>query len=106
MGEIVAEIQRRELSVAVVGMGVPKQEQLAIKLHELCPELAIYTCGGFISQMSKAGGFCYYPEWINKYGLRSFYRIYREGGRMIRRYTVEYKEFYGRALVLLLRARQ
>lgn len=62
--------------VIVVGMGTPKQEEFAIELKKSGWKGVAFTCGGFFHQSS--GSLIYYPEIINKYNLRSFYRIFNE----------------------------
>lgn len=62
----------------IVGMGTPKQEEFAILLKEAGYKGSVFTCGGFIHQT--AGGLTYYPEWVDKYNLRGFYRQYKEKG--------------------------
>ncbi len=77
--------------VVIVGMGVPLQELLLARLkHNQYEGLAI-TCGGFFDQYLQAT--YYYPPLINRLNLRFAYRLYKEPGRLWRRYLIEYKEF-------------
>ena len=46
-----------------------------------------YTCGGFLHQT--ANHIQYYPHWINRLGLRAFYRIYDEP-KLFKRYFIDY----------------
>lgn len=68
----------------VVGMGTPLQEQFAIDLKAKGYDGIIFTCGGFLHQT--ANGIDYYPNWVNKYNLRGFYRQYKEKGIFRRNY--------------------
>jgi len=70
----------------VIGMGAPLQEQFAIDLKENGYNGVAFTCGGFLHQTSN--GINYYPEWINRYNLRAFYRLYKEKGMFKRLYNV------------------
>lgn len=70
----------------IVGMGSPIQEQFAIDLKEAGYKGIVFTCGGFLHQT--AAGIKYYPDWINKYNLRAFYRLYKEKGLAKRLYNV------------------
>ena len=60
----------------VVGMGAILQEKFLLDLKDAGFEGIGFTCGGFIRQSSN--GINYFPKWIDKYHLRSFYRLYKE----------------------------
>lgn len=70
----------------IIGMGAPIQEQFAIDLKEAGYRGIVFTCGGFLHQT--ANGINYYPDWINRYNLRAFYRLYKEKGLFKRLYNV------------------
>ena len=70
----------------IVGMGSPLQEQFVFELKKSGFTGIAFTCGGFFHQTSK--GVNYYPEWINRYNLRAFYRLYKEKGLFKRLYNV------------------
>lgn len=70
----------------IVGMGSPIQERFCIDLKEAGYKGIAFTCGGFLHQT--ADGINYYPEWINKYNLRAFYRLFHEKGLWRRLYNV------------------
>ena len=70
----------------VIGMGSPLQEQYAVELKEAGYNGTVFTCGGFLHQSTNSIN--YYPEWINKYNLRAFYRLFREKGLWGRLYNV------------------
>lgn len=74
--------------VLVVGMGAPLQERLLVDLKALGWTGTGFTCGGFIHQTKSASG-NYYPDWIDRYGLRFAYRMYREPNT-VRRYFFTY----------------
>lgn len=63
--------------ILIVGMGIIKQEQFLSKVRDAGYQGIGFTCGGFIHQTAqdKAG---YYPNWVDKYGLRFIYRMYKE----------------------------
>ena len=73
--------------IAILGMGAPQQDEFAVFLKDQGFNGTIYTCGGFIHQtVSKLH---YYPKWIDKYNLRTFYRLLKERyvwGRLFRYY--------------------
>ena len=62
------------------------QEQFALDLKSRGYNGIVFTCGGFLHQ--SANDINYYPEWINKYNLRAFYRIVKEKGLWARLYNV------------------
>lgn len=70
----------------IIGMGSPLQEQFAIDLKKAGYKGIAFTCGGFLHQT--ANRINYYPEWINKYNLRAFYRLTHEKGMFKRLYNV------------------
>lgn len=70
----------------VIGMGSPLQEQFALDLKNAGYKGVVFTCGGFLHQ--SAHNINYYPEWVNKYNLRAFYRLFHEKGLWGRLYNV------------------
>ena len=61
----------------IVGMGIVKQEDFLLKVKDAGYLGVGFTCGGFIHQIAKDKAE-YYPEWIDKHGLRFVYRMYKE----------------------------
>ena len=61
----------------IVGMGIVKQEDFLLKVKDAGYLGVGFTCGGFIHQIAKDKAE-YYPEWIDKHGLRFIYRMYKE----------------------------
>lgn len=61
----------------IVGMGIVNQEKFLLKVKNAGFQGVGFTCGGFIHQTAQNVG-QYYPEWVNKHGLRFFYRMYKE----------------------------
>lgn len=80
------DIVRISSDFVVVGMGSPLQEQFVYKLKEAGYKGVAFTCGGFLHQSSN--NINYYPNWINKYNLRAFYRLFHEKGIWGRLYNV------------------
>ena len=71
---------------AIVGMGAPLQEQFALDLRDAGFKGIVFTCGGFLHQT--ADRINYYPDWVNRYNLRAFYRLFHEQGLWGRLYNV------------------
>ncbi len=82
----IAEIVRSDSDFAVIGMGSPLQEQFALDLKNAGYKGIVFTCGGFLHQT--ANRINYYPDWVNKYNLRAFYRLFHENGLWGRLYNV------------------
>lgn len=63
--------------ILIVGMGVIKQEQFLLKVRNAGYQGIGFSCGGFIHQTSQDKAE-YYPDWVDKHGLRFVYRMYKE----------------------------
>lgn len=74
--KILETIIQSNPSIVVIGMGVPLQEKLVLKLVKKGYKGVCYTCGGFMHQTSE--GINYYPKWVDKMNLRMPYRIIKE----------------------------
>ncbi len=61
----------------IVGMKSIMQEQFLIKVKKAGFCGMGFTCGGFISQISKFG-LVYYPAWMDRENLRFVYRLWKE----------------------------
>lgn len=77
MDEEAKKIVTQHPDFLIVGMGIIKQEQFLLKVRDAGFQGIGFTCGGFIHQTAqdKAG---YYPDWVDKHGLRFVYRMYKE----------------------------
>ncbi len=77
MDEEAKKIVTQHPDFLIVGMGIIKQEQFLLKVRDAGYQGIGFTCGGFIHQTAqdKAG---YYPDWVDKHGLRFVYRMYKE----------------------------
>lgn len=72
------DIIKSGASFCIVGMGTPMQENFIVSLRDAGFDGISFTCGGFLHQTS--GRLKYYPDWVNKYNLRAFYRLFHEKG--------------------------
>lgn len=82
----IAAIIQSNCDFVIIGMGSPLQEQFAIDLKNAGFKGIAFTCGGFLHQT--ADRIQYYPNWINRYNLRAFYRLFHEKGMWKRLYNV------------------
>jgi N-acetylglucosaminyldiphosphoundecaprenol N-acetyl-beta-D-mannosaminyltransferase len=71
----------------VLGMGMPRQEQLASLIRSRLPGAPLIICGGAIldflgGKVSRA------PQWMRNSGTEWIYRLAREPRRLFRRYVI------------------
>lgn len=83
---VINNIVKENPDFTIVGMGSPLQEQFCIDLKNSGYKGIAFTCGGFLHQT--AARLNYYPDWINRYNLRAFYRLFHEKGLWGRLYNV------------------
>lgn len=76
--EALREIVETAPDFTIVGMGSPLQEQFVVDLKDAGYKGNAFTCGGFLHQTTERIN--YYPDWINRYNLRAFYRLFKEKG--------------------------
>lgn len=91
--ECIDSIVDKDIRIAIVGMGGFFQEQFALKLRASGWRGTLFTCGGYLDQLAE-GSLTYYPRLINDMNLRAPYRVLKEPGRLIPRYTLGYLPFY------------
>ena len=82
----IADIVNKNPDFVIVGMGSPLQVQFCIDLKNAGYKGIAFTCGGFLHQTAKRLN--YYPDWVNRYNLRAFYRLFHEKGLWGRLYNV------------------
>lgn len=77
--------------ILVCGMGSVRQEAFLLGMGALGWRGWGFTCGGFLDQLH--GQLHYYPGWVDRANLRWAYRLFREPGRLWRRYLIQYSQF-------------
>ena len=93
--DIVEEVLALDPDFVLCGLGVPRQETLALALRDAGYSGVVCTCGGFLDQYAQ--GAQYYPAWVDRLELRWVYRMWREPRRLWRRYLLFYPGFFLRA---------
>lgn len=83
---VIRDIVELNPDFTIVGMGSPIQENFVLDLRENGYKGIAFTCGGFLHQT--ANRINYYPEWVDKYNLRAFYRLTHEKGLTKRLFDV------------------
>ena len=83
----------------ILGMGMPKQEKVSMKLADAISHPCVIVNGGAIIDFL-ADRFPRAPESWRKLGLEWLYRLTREPKRLFQRYVVGNAVFLGRAALL------
>ena len=73
-----------------IALGVPKQDRLAVELRRRMPHLVLLGIGGTFEILGPQGSRA--PRWMQKGGLEWLYRLFREPGRLWRRYLINYPQ--------------
>jgi exopolysaccharide biosynthesis WecB/TagA/CpsF family protein len=86
-------------SLIVLGMGMPRQEQLAAVLRAALQHPCLIVCGGAIIDFL-GGKTPRAPEWMRGAGLEWLFRLALEPQRLFRRYVIGNPLFIARACSL------
>jgi N-acetylglucosaminyldiphosphoundecaprenol N-acetyl-beta-D-mannosaminyltransferase len=73
-------------SIVFVGLGQPRQEELAVELRSQLPNAAIMCVGGLFEVMSGEDRTC--PSLMQRWGMEWMFRLAREPRRVWRRYLL------------------
>lgn len=97
--------QAQQSALIVLGMGMPRQEEVALVLRKELTHPCLIVCGGAIldflgGKMPRA------PEWMQRSGVEWVYRLGCEPRRLFRRYVIGNPVFMWRALKLSYLARR
>jgi len=88
-------------ALIVLGMGMPRQEQVARELRATLDHPCLIVCGGAILDFL-GGKTSRAPRWMRGAGVEWLYRLGLEPRRLFRRYVVGNPLFVARALKLAL----
>lgn len=89
--------------VIVLGMGMPRQEEVAVALRAALGFSCLIVCGGAIIDFL-GGKTPRAPQWMRRTGLEWVYRLGREPRRLFRRYVAGNPVFLGRAVRMTTRS--
>lgn len=92
-----AEAQQSEL--IILGMGMPRQEEVALALREQLTHACLIVCGGAILDFL-GGKTPRAPAWMQRSGTEWMYRLACEPRRLFKRYVLGNPVFVWRALQL------
>lgn len=85
--DVCRQIRESGADVLWLGLGTPRQEQVAVQARELLAGVAwVRTCGGLFDHYG--GGVSRAPDWMQALGLEWLYRAAREPLRLGWRYLV------------------
>jgi len=86
-------------AIIVLGMGMPRQEEVAGLLRAALGFPCLIICGGAIIDFL-GGKTSRAPAWLRRAGLEWAFRLALEPGRLFRRYVIGNPLFIARALKL------
>ena len=82
-----------DFKVIVLAMGMPKQEELALRIRQEISGQGMVICGGAIVDFS-AERFPRAPMWMQKMALEWLFRLLKEPKRLFRRYVIGIPLFF------------
>lgn len=84
---VAAKITKSRAEIVWVCMGVPREQDVTLKLAELAPNVAVFKTGGgvldFVSGAKKRA-----PTWMQSVGLEWLFRLQLEPKRLLKRYAI------------------
>lgn len=80
-------LEERPADLVILGMGMPKQEAIAIELRERLKGPCLIVNGGAILDFL-AGRVQRAPRWIQSLGMEWSYRLWKEPRRLFQRYVI------------------
>lgn len=88
--EIACELLKREVDVCLIGIGTPKQDELAHLLADLtfCDFACIGAALNYVSGLNMES-----PKWISSFGFEWLFRLLSEPRRLWRRYVLGVPRF-------------
>lgn len=93
MQTLVDEVADSGATVAVVGLGSPKQEKWIMANRHLFPGVKLWMALGATIDF-EAGNITRAPRWVQSICLEWFYRFLREPRRLFRRYFIRDPRFF------------
>jgi hypothetical protein len=98
-GDYVHLAAKHKPDLIVLGMGMPRQEEVACVLRHAVGYPCLIVCGGAIIDFM-GGKTARAPQWMRKTGIEWVFRLLLEPRRLFQRYVVGNPVFLARALSL------
>jgi N-acetylglucosaminyldiphosphoundecaprenol N-acetyl-beta-D-mannosaminyltransferase len=86
--QFVAKLHDQQVRMLFLALGVPRGDQLAVKISTLMPKLIVIGVGGTFEILGPQGGRA--PRWMQKAGMEWLFRLAKEPGRLWKRYLLHY----------------
>ncbi len=84
---LIAEVQRLQPRLLLVGMGMPRQEEWVMRYRKYFPHCVVMTTGGTFDYWAGVNAIA--PRWLGPLGMEWIFRILTEPRRLWRRYLIE-----------------
>jgi exopolysaccharide biosynthesis WecB/TagA/CpsF family protein len=97
--EYINMAMRQRPRLIILGMGMPKQEQVAAQLRKQLSNGCLIVCGGAIIDFL-GGKVTRAPLWVRQWSIEWLYRLAIEPKRLFKRYVLGNPKFLARAILL------
>jgi len=84
---LIADLQRMQPRLLLVGMGMPRQEEWVMRYRNCLPTCVVMTTGGTFDYWAGVNRIA--PRWLGPLGMEWAFRILTEPRRLWRRYLLE-----------------
>ena len=88
--KLIADLEEKNINLLFLALGVPKQDQLALRIRQEIASITIIGVGGAFDLLS--GRKSRAPVWMQKNGLEWLYRLCSEPRRLAKRYLIHYPQ--------------
>lgn len=90
VSKLIGDLKRANTNLLLLGLGVPKQDELAWKIRQHAKEITVIGVGGAFDLLS--GEKVRAPAWMQKNGLEWLHRLVSEPRRLAKRYLINYPQ--------------
>lgn len=90
INDLIIKLKENKINLLFLGLGVPKQDELALKICNHIDSIVVIGVGGSFDLLS--GRKPRAPKWMQKNGLEWLYRLLTEPKRLAKRYLIHYPQ--------------